>query len=75
METENTAGKIIAYCGIVCSDCGIYKKQKCEGCHSEKPMALNCKVKPCAIEHCYSTCAECTEFDDLKNSKKLKNFI
>ena len=75
METENTAGRIVAYCGIVCSDCGMYKKQKCEGCHSEKPMALNCKVKPCAIEHGYSTCAECTEFDDLKKCKKLNNFI
>ncbi len=75
MTTENTAEKIIARCGLVCSDCGMYKKQKCQGCHCEKPMALNCKVKPCANEHCYSTCAECAEFDDLKNCKKLNNFI
>ena len=38
-------------------------------------MALNCKVKPCANEHCYSTCAECAQFDDLKNCKKLNNVI
>jgi len=72
---EATAEKIVAYCGLVCSDCGAYKKNKCKGCHSEKPMNIGCKVKPCAIERGYSTCAECSDFADLRDCKKLNNFI
>ena len=73
--SENGNGKMIAYCGLVCSDCGAFKKQKCQGCHSEKPMFKNCPVKKCAIEKSYSTCADCEEFEDLKQCKKLNNFI
>ena len=71
----NESEKIIAYCGLVCSECGAYKKQKCQGCHSEKPMFKNCPVKKCALENCFSTCADCVEFEDLKQCKKLNNFI
>ena len=73
--SENGNEKIIAYCGLVCSDCGAYKKHKCQGCHSEKPMFKNCPVKKCAIENSFSTCADCVEFEDLKQCKKLNSFI
>ena len=73
--SENGNGKIIAYCGLVCSNCGAYKKKKCQGCHSEKPMFKNCPVKKCAIEYNFSTCAECVEFKDLKQCKKLNSFV
>ena len=66
---------IVAYCGLKCSDCGAYKKGRCKGCHSEKPMNKNCKIKVCTIEKNILTCAECTEFTDLKDCKKLNNFI
>ena len=66
---------VLAYCGLVCSECGMYLKQKCQGCHSDKPMSLKCKVKPCAQEKSYTTCAECTDFENLKDCKKLNNFI
>ncbi len=66
---------IIACCGLVCSECGAFKKQRCEGCHSEKPMNIGCKVKPCVTERNCTTCAECGDFENLKDCKKLNNFI
>ncbi len=71
----NTQDVIIAYCGLVCSDCGAFKKGRCQGCHSEKPMTMNCSVKPCCIENSYSTCADCKQYSDVKDCKKLNNFI
>ena len=38
-------------------------------------MNRNCKVKACASEHGYATCAECTDFENLKECKKLYNFV
>lgn len=72
---EETSKKTIAYCGLVCSDCGAYTKGRCGGCHCEKPMNAGCKVKPCAKDRGYETCAQCCDFDDLKDCKKLNNFI
>jgi Protein of unknown function (DUF3795) len=71
----DTNGKMVAYCGLVCSDCGAFKKLKCEGCRSDKPMFRNCPVKKCAADKNYVTCAECGEFEDLKRCRKLNNFI
>ncbi len=72
---EGTDGKIVAYCGLVCSDCGAFKKLKCHGCHSDKPMFGNCPVRKCAVDGNYGTCAECREFEDLKRCRKLNNFV
>ena len=66
---------ILAYCGLICSECGAYKKRRCKGCHSDKPMHRGCKIKPCAMEKGYVSCAECVEFDNLEECKKLNNFI
>ncbi len=73
--SEESGEFILAYCGLVCSQCGMYKKQRCGGCFSDKPMAMGCKVKPCAQEAGYGTCAECKEFENLRECKKLNNFI
>jgi len=70
-----TQPQIIAYCGLVCSNCGMYLKGKCQGCHSEKPMNRNCKMKDCAMARNYTTCADCTAFNNLKECKKLNNLI
>ena len=32
-------------------------------------------MKACAIEHKYTTCADCAEFSDLKDCRKLNNLI
>jgi len=66
---------IIGYCGLVCNTCWAYKKKKCKGCYSDNPMYKNCPVKPCCIEKSYTTCAECTEYEDLRKCKKLNNYI
>ena len=73
--SEATKEFVLAYCGLVCSDCGAYRKGRCQGCHSEKPMYAGCKVKPCAQERNCSTCADCKEFENLKDCKKLNNII
>ena len=66
---------VLAYCGLVCSNCGAYRKGKCKGCHSDKPMNKGCKVKPCAMEKNYKTCADCGDFTNLKECRKLNNWI
>lgn len=66
---------VIAYCGLVCSNCGAYQKEKCLGCHSDKPMNKNCKIKKCAMAREYNTCADCSDFQDFKQCKNLYNFI
>lgn len=66
---------IVAYCGLACSNCGMYLKGKCAGCHSDKPMNRNCKMKACAMEKEYVTCADCTEFKNLKDCKNLNNLV
>lgn len=71
---EESKEFILAHCGLVCSDCGMYIKGRCGGCHSDKPMSLNCKVKPCSQDKSYVTCAQCSDFANLKECKKLNNF-
>jgi hypothetical protein len=66
---------IIAHCGLVCSKCGSFKKGRCHGCHSEKPMFKNCPIKKCNIDGNLATCSDCADFEDLKKCKKLNNFI
>jgi len=66
---------IVARCGLVCSNCGALRAGRCGGCHSEKPMFSRCPVKACAVEKGYATCADCTDFADLKQCRKLNNWI
>jgi len=66
---------ILAYCGLVCSNCGMYKKSKCQGCHSAKPMNRHCSMKKCAGGRGFATCADCRDFTNLKECKKLNNLI
>ena len=73
--SEDSKEFVLAYCGLVCSQCGAYVKGRCGGCHSDKPMNMGCKVKPCVQERNYSSCADCADFENLKECKKLNNFI
>lgn len=66
---------VLARCGLVCSQCGMFLKGKCQGCHCDKPMSLRCKVKPCAAERGFTSCADCKDFENLKDCGKLNNFI
>ena len=66
---------IIAHCGIVCSKCGSFRRGKCKGCNSEKPMFRNCPIKKCNLAAKLATCADCKDFQNLKACKKLNNII
>jgi hypothetical protein len=75
MSNDDIQDVIIAHCGIVCSKCGSFRKGKCKGCHSEKPMFRNCPIKKCNLAAKLATCADCNDFQNLKGCKKLNNII
>ena len=62
----------MAACGLYCGACGAYKKGKCPGCHDNEKASW-CKIRSCCIERGYVSCAECTEFADLKKCGKFNN--
>ena len=61
----------IAFCGLFCGNCGNFKRGRCKGCAEEAWFKM-CRVRPCAIEKGFATCAECEE---LETCKILNNFI
>jgi hypothetical protein len=71
----DTSAVMVAPCGLVCSDCGAYKRHKCQGCHAGKPLLARCPVRACVQFRQYRTCAECTPYHDLTQCHKLHNFI
>lgn len=73
--SENSQDVIVAHCGLICSECGMFRKRRCEGCHSEIPKYRNCPVKKCNLDSGYTTCADCVEFPELKRCRKLSNLI
>lgn len=67
----------IAACGLLCTNCGKFKKGRCKGCQIESGFS-NCSVRLCCIEKEITTCAECDEFvspRDYRECRKLNNFI
>lgn len=74
-EAEDPPEAIVANCGLVCTECGAYAKGRCEGCFSDKPMFRGCPVRACTRERDHSTCAECEEFEDLRECRKLNSFV
>jgi hypothetical protein len=66
--------KLVAFCGLYCGACGAYLKDRCPGCHDNEKASW-CKVRTCCTETGYSSCADCTEFDDPKDCRKFHNFI
>jgi len=67
--------KIIAHCGLICDDCWLYRKNKCGGCVSGSSRNRKCEIRKCNKEHGYTTCADCREFKNLEECKKLNNLI
>jgi hypothetical protein len=64
---------LISYCGFYCGACPSFKKGKCEGCKGDSlKCAIGykaCKVRPCCLENGYNTCADCTQFESVKDCK------
>ena len=64
----------IAYCGLYCGSCRSLRKGKCPGCH-DNVKASWCKIRACCMERCFASCADCTDFENVRDCKKLNNII
>jgi hypothetical protein len=71
---ENKELKPVAACGLYCGACRKYKTGKCVGCLDNEKNSW-CDIRKCCIEHGYVSCADCTEFADLKKCKKFNSFM
>lgn len=65
---------LVAYCGLYCGACNKYLKEKCPGCHKNEKASW-CKVRLCAIQNNYSSCADCKMFSDIMGCGKFNNFF
>ncbi|MFH0725802.1 MAG: DUF3795 domain-containing protein [Pseudomonadota bacterium] len=74
MSDIKVNAELVAYCGLYCGACRSFLQGKCKGCH-ENSKATWCKVRSCCLEHQITSCAECAEFTDPRNCKKLNNFM
>jgi hypothetical protein len=66
--------ELVAYCGLYCGACGAYLRGRCPGCHKNE-KATWCKLRLCCIEKKRTTCADCTDFSDVKQCGKYHNII
>lgn len=62
----------IAVCGLYCGACRKYRTGHCPGC-AQHEKASWCKIRKCAREKGYLTCAECTV--PVENCKTFSNFL
>ncbi|HEY41366.1 MAG TPA: DUF3795 domain-containing protein [Dehalococcoidia bacterium] len=65
---------LVAYCGLYCGACRSYLRDKCPGCH-ENEKAKWCKIRVCCIDNKYLSCADCQQYDNLKDCKLFNNFM
>jgi hypothetical protein len=71
------ADEHIAPCGLFCTNCGKFKKGRCQGCQIQ-PGFAQCAARKCVIEKGITTCAQCPDFQHGRSfleCKKLNNFI
>lgn len=75
METSKLTvnENLISYCGFYCGACPKFLKGECEGCRGDSPECAvgyhACKVRPCCMEHGYTTCADCEKYASVKDCK------
>jgi hypothetical protein len=65
---------LIAACGLYCGACKKYLRGSCPGCAANQ-NATWCSVRSCCGQRGYKSCADCTEFSNLKDCKKYNNWI
>lgn len=74
MEVKELDISKISYCGFYCGACPKYKKDQCFSCKGDDPKCAvgykSCKVRPCCIEKGIESCADCDEYDSVKDCKK-----
>jgi len=64
--------KDVAYCGLYCVNCSKFNKQKCPGC-AKNEKATWCKIRSCCLENAYASCADCKEYEYVKDCEKYNN--
>lgn len=67
-------GALVACCGLYCGGCGRYRVGKCPGC-LENVKASWCRVRACCLSTGRSSCADCSEFRDVRECKVFFNPI
>jgi hypothetical protein len=72
---RNNQDVIVACCGLICSKCGFYTNNKCLGCRGKRPVFRNCKIRKCNIDNEHDTCADCRDFQEIRECNKLNNMI
>lgn len=65
---------LVSFCGLYCASCSKYKKGKCPGC-AKNEKASWCKIRQCCMEKGIDSCAECIQFEDVKDCKEFDNFV
>jgi hypothetical protein len=65
---------LVSACGLYCGACYKYKKGKCPGC-ADNNSASWCKIRVCTKTKGISTCAGCTEFEDVDDCKKFNTIF
>ena len=74
MNTIKNETGLIAYCGLYCGACKPYIKGKCSGCAGNEKASW-CEIRKCCMAKNIKSCADCTEFPDVKQCKKYNNFV
>lgn len=74
METKTSHPDLIAYCGLYCGACKAYVSSRCPGCR-KNGRAKWCKLRSCAIQAGYATCADCVQHTDPRRCAKYHNWI
>ena len=74
MEVKELDNSKISYCGFYCGACSKFIKDQCFSCKGDDPECAvgykACKVRPCCIEKGIESCADCDEYDSVKDCKK-----
>jgi hypothetical protein len=73
MNPQNLT-KLVSSCGLYCGACHKYQKGKCPGC-ADNEKASWCKIRICTKERGYTTCAVCTEYNDVLQCRKFNTFF
>ena len=66
---------LVSYCWLYCGACDKYLNKKCDGCKKLKKTPIWCTIRDCCIKKGYLNCAECQDFDDIRDCKKYNGFI
>jgi hypothetical protein len=67
----------IGACGLFCTNCGKFKRGRCQGCQLQSG-SWRCPVRLCCAGRKITTCARCFDFEsprDYSECPKLNTFM